>query len=121
MIQRFTAIALAAASRVTATGNGAAVDVSRFTGLSKLVLDASATEAADNTADVKLQHSADGATDWADLDLAVFEQVDNSGASLQELHLNADSLKKFVRVVDTMAGTDPAVVRSVTMIGKLAY
>ena len=117
MIQRFTAIALAAASRVTATGNGAAVDVSRFTGLSKLVLDASATEAADNTADVKLQHSADGATDWADLDLAVFEQVDNSGASLQELHLNADSLKKFVRVVDTMADIKTDEIAVGTIVG----
>lgn len=116
-----TAISLAAAARVAADANGTAVDVSNIDGLCQIVLNAGATEAADNTLDVKLQHSVNGTTNWNDVTGGAFAQVTNAAASVQVLVLQADSLRKFVRVVDNVEGTDPACARSVTLIGRKPY
>lgn len=121
LIARLSIAALGVAAAMTATTNGPAVDVSRFTGLAKVVLNSSAMGAAATTSNTKLQHSADGATNWADVPSGVFAQVTNAAASLQEVTLNTDSLRKFVRVVDTLAGTTPTVTRSVSLVGTLAY
>jgi hypothetical protein len=114
-----TTIKLATAARITANANGAGVDVSGLTGKCLLVLNASATEAADNTLDVKIQHSDDNAT-WSDSG-AVFNQVTNAaGGSFQTITMDVDGFKKYVRAVDTVAGTTPAVTRSVMMVAKVA-
>lgn len=116
------AVNLATAARLTATTTSAAVEVSDYTGMAKLVLNASATEAADNTLDVKLQHSRDdGATDpYTDAGVA-FAQVTNAGASHQTIDFSVDGLKKYVKVVSTLGGTTPAVTRSVELIANKAY
>lgn len=109
-------VSIAPAVAVTADGNGAAVDVTNYIGKALLHLDASATAGADNTLDVKLQHSADG-TSWADAGVA-FAQVTNAAASLQTVEVDVDRFKKYVRAVDDVAGTTPSVVRSVVMVAK---
>jgi hypothetical protein len=111
-----TTIALKAAARITADNNGAGVDVSEFQGICKVHLNSSATEAADNTSAVKLQHSDDNAT-WSDVTGAAFAQVTNAAASMQEMTLNADNFKKYVRVVNDLGGTTPAVTAGVTLTG----
>jgi hypothetical protein len=111
-----TAVNLATAARLTASGNGLAVNVANLTRKALLILNASATEAAGNTLDVKLQGSADGATGWADLGIA-FAQVTNAGTSFQAIEISADALPAWIRTVDTLAGTTPAVTRSVELIG----
>jgi len=122
IIARLTSVALCVPATLTATTNGAAVDVSRFTGIAKAILDASAAgDAAGETADVKLQHSVDGSTNWADVPGAAFTQVTNAAGAHQAVMLNTDSLHKYVRVVTTMAGTSPSVTRSVSLVGTLAY
>lgn len=112
-----SAIALAPCASLSASGNGAAVDVRNFSGWCKLVLDASATSAAGVTLDVKVQHSADGATGWEDSGV-VFDQVDDAEASHQVLPLNIDRFHGFVRIVDTVAGATPSVARAVLLFAK---
>jgi len=121
LIARLSIAALGVAAAMTATTNGPAVDVSRFTGLAKVSLNSSAMGAAGTTSNTKLQHSADGSTNWVDVPSGAFAQVTNAGSSAQDIMLNTDSLRKFVRVVDTLAGTTPTVTRSVTLIGTIAY
>lgn len=112
-------IALAAALRVTADANRAGVDLLNYSGHGFLRLNASATEAADNTLNVKLQHSSDdGAADaWADAGIA-FAAVTNAAASAQTVEIDIDGLKRYVRVVDDVAGTSPACTRSVDLYAK---
>lgn len=122
LITRLTSVALAAPATLTASNNATGVDISRFGGLAKAILNSTAAgDAAGETADVKLQHSADNATGWADVPNAAFAQVTNAAASHQEILVQTDRCKKFVRVVTTMAGASPSVTRGVTLVGTLAY
>ncbi len=111
-------IALKVAAAIAATDTGAAVDVSDFTGNVQFVLNSSACGEADNTANVKLQHSDDGAA-WTDAGLA-FAPVTNAAPSLQTIYASVDTLKKFARVVNTLAGTTPTVSYGVTLVGDRA-
>lgn len=118
-INRFSSIGIAAAAALTVTGNGTGVDVSRFGGLGKFLLNSSAMGGTTPTSTTKLQHSEDNAT-FVDVPNGAFAQV-TTAASHQELLVNLDQVKKYVRVVDTIAGTTPTVTRSVSLIAKLAY
>jgi len=109
-------LTLAIAASITATTNGAAVNVGDYQGIALLTINSGPTNAGTNT--VKLQHSDDGSTGWADTG-DQFTAVTTSG--LQEsIMVNADKFKKFVRVVDTMAGAT-SVVRSVSLVGRKKY
>ena len=110
-------ISLATAAALTATGNGAAVDVRRYSGEARLALNASATGAAGQTYNAKIQDSADGSTGWTDTGIA-FAQVGNAAASQEVVGVNVDRFRAFIRVVDTLAGTNPTVTRAVTLIAK---
>ena len=105
---------LALSRSVTASGDGGAVNVGEYAGIAHLVLNASATDA--GTATIKLQHSDDGTTGWEDVTGAAFAPVGTS-PSTQSLSLNADKLRKFARVVDTLTGAT-AVVRGVMLVGQ---
>lgn len=113
-----TATALAVAASITATGNGAAVNVGDYQGMALLHLNAGAANAGTDT--IKLQHSEDGSTNWTDVPGGAFAAVGTS-ASEQSLKINADRLQKFVRVVDTLAGGATAIVRAVTLVGIKQY
>lgn len=110
--------ALASALAITATGNGAAVNVGDYQGMALLHLNAGPGNAGTTT--VKLQHSEDGSTGWEDVSGAAFTAVGTT-ASEQSIKLNADRLRKFVRVVDTLAGGATAISRSVTLVGIKQY
>jgi len=116
-VRNLKIVPVAGAAEITASGNGPAVDVIHYSGEARLVLNASATGAADNTLDVKIQHSDDGESGWVDSGVA-FEQVGNAGPSHQVIGLNVDRFKRFIRAVDTLAGTTPSVVRSVELVAK---
>lgn len=107
---------LAPAATVTATGNGSSFDLLNFDGHCQIVLTASATGGAGQTLDVKIQHSANG-TDWTDSGIA-FAQVTNAAASVQTLYATIEQFHRYIRVVDTMAGTTPTVARAVVMAAK---
>lgn len=111
-------LSLAVAAAVTATGNGTAIDVTALAGEGRLVLNSSAGTGADNTLDCKLQDSADGVT-WADTG-HTFAQVTNAAASHQVIAVNIDTLRKNLRIVDTVAGTAPSFTRGAELVGKLS-
>lgn len=110
--------ALAGVLAITASGNGTAVNVGDYHSIALLHLNAGAGNAGTTT--VKLQHSEDGSTSWEDVPGGAFAAVGTS-ASEQTLKINADRLRKFVRVVDTLAGGANAISRSVTLVGHKQY
>jgi hypothetical protein len=114
------AINLQVAARLAATTTSAAVDLSDYTGEVLFVLNASVTEAADNTADVKLQHCDTSGGSYVDSGIA-FTQVTNAAASFQTIKTSVDGLKQFVKVVSTLAGTTPKCTLGVSMFGRKAY
>lgn len=113
-------IALAAAARLTTgANNGSAVDLKPYAGKAKLVLNAGATEAADNTLAVKVQDSADGVNGWADVAGWSFATVTNAAASHQVVEVDIDKAKQYVRVVRTVAGSTPQAACAVSLVAKL--
>ncbi|WP_421240153.1 hypothetical protein [Aeromonas enteropelogenes] len=113
-----TRIVLAVSASITASGNGAAVNVSDFQGICQIIMNSGPTNAGTNT--VKLQHSDDGATNWVDVPNGAFPAV-GTAAAAPSITMNSDALKKFVRVVDTLAGGANAVVRGVSLVGRKQY
>lgn len=112
-----TTVALAVAANITANTNGAAVNVGEYHSIAKLVLNAKAVNAGTNT--ITLQHSDDGSTNWTNTGEA-FAAV-GTADSYQEIMINADKLKKFVRVVDTLVGGANTSIRAVTLVGSKKY
>lgn len=120
--QMLQLLTLAAQGQVTATGNGAAVDLVDYEGEVAVVLAAKRSGAdADETLNVKLQDSDDGVAGFADIAGAAFAQVTGAGASAQKLALKSDSCKRFIRAVDTVGGTTPQFERSITALGIKKY
>lgn len=114
-----TITALRVPATVTATDTGAGVKKPPVTGDGYVVLNSSAMPGADNTSNVKIQHSNDnGATDpWTDTGVT-FAQVTNAGPVLQSEFISLDQFKLYVRAVNTIAGTTPSVTYDVTLIGR---
>lgn len=118
-MSKLTPIALSPAAAPTATATSAAVDVSDFTGNAQLILDA-AQPAAGQTLDVKLQHSDTSGGTYTDTGIS-FSQVTNAGgASYQAQNISTDGLKKFVKVVRTIAGSATALPHGVYLVGNKA-
>lgn len=99
-----------------AATNGASFDLLTYDGDVRIVLNASATGGAGQTLDVKIQHSADGST-WTDSGVA-FAQVTNAAASYQTLSAAAEQFHRYIRVVDTVAGSSPSVAFGVVLLAK---
>jgi hypothetical protein len=116
-VRNLTIVQVAVAARISASGNGAAVDVRSYSGEARLVLNSSATGAADNTLNTKIQHSDDGSTNWVDSGIS-FQQIGNTAPSHQVIGVNVDRFKRYIRAVDTLAGTAPNVTRAVLLIAK---
>lgn len=114
-IQQTSTIAIRPSASVTATENGAAVNIQDFQGLAKLVLDSSVVNAGTST--VKIQDSADGSTGWADVTNWAFTAVGTVAVAHQELLVNIDNAKKFIRAVNTMAGGANVQAYSVQLVG----
>lgn len=116
-MQKISTIAIRSAVSVTATDTGSAVDIRDFQGMAKLVLNSGAMGGTTPTSNIKLQHSDDGSTGWADVSGIAFTQV-AAAVSHQELLLNVDQVKRYVRTVNTVAGTTPTQAFGVTLVGK---
>lgn len=90
----------------TATFTGATTniaDLKDFEGDVQIILDSGAAGAS-GTMTGKLQHSADGSTNWADVTGGGFTAVAQA-ASKQVLTLNSDDLRRYVRFVGTIAAS----------------
>ncbi|QIG65656.1 hypothetical protein [Salmonella phage PT1] len=104
---------LAAPATITASGNGAAVNVGDYHGLCLLHMNGIGTA---GTTTVSLQHSDDGSTNWVDVPNTTFAQIGTT-AKADAILFNADRFKKFVRVKDVSASSGSAI-RSVVLVGN---
>ena len=111
-------LVLAAAARRTSTLTGTGIDVLDYEGVALAVLNASEGTGTTPTLDVKLQHSDDDST-YADVTSGAFAQVtDVAGtAGVQILKVNVSDLKRYVRVIGTIAGTTPSFDFGVEFVG----
>ena len=113
-------LVLAAAARRTTTLTGTEIDVLPYEGVALIVLNASAGTGTTPTLDVKLQHSDTTTSgDFADVTNGTFTRVtDVSGtAGVQVMRVNVSDLKRYLRVIGTIAGTTPSFDFGVEFIG----
>lgn len=102
----------------TSTANGTGVDIKDYGGKLKLTLDSEeGTGNADNTLDVKIQHSDSSGSGYTDISGAAFTQVDGSTAAFESISLDTRSTKRYIRTVATIAGTSPSYASSVLLHG----
>jgi hypothetical protein len=111
-------LVLAAAARRTSTLTGTGIDVLAYEGVALVVLNASAGTGTTPTLDVKLQHSDDNST-YADVTGGAFTQVTDvaGSAGVQVKKINVSDLKRYVRVIGTIAGTTPSFDFAVEFVG----
>ena len=113
-------LVLAAAARRTTTLTGTEIDVLHYEGVALIVLNASAGTGTTPTLDVKLQHSDTTTSgDFADVTTGAFTRVTEvSGtAGVQVLRVNVSDLKRYLRVIGTIAGTTPSFDFGVEFVG----
>jgi hypothetical protein len=72
---------------------------------------------------VKIQHSADGSTNWADVVISpqavnlAFSQVTTADLT-QQIEFNTSDLKRYIRAVATVGGTNPVGNAGVTIVAQ---
>ena len=104
---------------VTATGNETGVDLQDYEGDITLILDAEAGGASITYA-VKVQDSSDNST-FADVSGAAFTTTTANTALVESLVVNTDEIKRYARVVITVAGGTGAGALSVVALGSKKY
>ena len=114
-----TVLSFAPNDVVTATGNETGVDLQDYEGDMTLILDAEAGGASITYA-VKVQDSADNST-FADVSGAAFTTTDANSALVESLVVNTDEIKRYARVVITVAGGTGAGAVSVTGLARKKY
>lgn len=107
---------VAAAAAATVTANGTGVDVSSFVGQGIFLLTSAAGTGTAPLYDAKLQESDTLGGAYTDIAGAAFTQV-GGAASAQKIAVNLDAAKSFIRVAETLGGTGPSFVRSVSLLG----
>lgn len=100
----------------TASANGTGVDKSALIGIGKVIVYTGAVSGTTPTSDVKIQDSADNST-WADVTGAAATQV-TAANGVAEFQVNLDATAKYLRAVNTIAGTTPSFAQSVCLIGR---
>lgn len=102
----FTSVEVAPVLRRTSTLTGSAIDIKDYVGKMKFILASAAAAAGSSpTLDVKLQDSADGSSGWADISGATFTQVTDAADATEEIGVNIDGVKRYIRAVGTIGGT----------------
>lgn len=115
-IGSLTLLNLSPTKTLTASANETGVDVKDFIGTAAVILDAAAGTGTTPTDAIKLQSSPDNAT-WTDVAGGAFTGL-TTVASQQRLNVNIDANDRYLRVVDTIAGTTPSYTRSVNLVGR---
>mgnify|MGYP001827259590 CR=1 FL=1 len=113
-----TGVELAPATSRTSTLTGTGIDVLEYEGVALVLLNASAGTGTSPTLDVKLQHSDDDST-YEDVNSGAFSQVTDAAetAGVKVMKLNISDLKRYLRVVGTIAGTTPSFDFGVEFVG----
>lgn len=111
---------LAPVALVNATGGLASVTLGEFHGRVKIVVMHTATGAAGETIDLKLQHR-NGSDAFADVPGAAFGQITNSGgAGTKVIEVSADGLKADVRLYAT-CNTNADATLGAVVVGRTQY
>jgi len=113
-----TGVELAPAASRTSTLTGTGIDVLEYEGVALVLLNASAGTGTSPTLDVKLQHSDDDST-YEDVTSGTFSQVTDAAetAGVKVMKLNVSDLKRYLRVIGTIAGTTPSFDFGVEFVG----
>jgi len=113
-----TGVELAPAASRTSTLTGTGIDVLEYEGVALVLLNASAGTGTNPTLDVKLQHSDDDST-YEDVTTGAFSQVTDAAetAGVKVMKLNVSDLKRYLRIVGTIAGTTPSFDFGVEFVG----
>ena len=114
-----TALSFAPNDVVTATGNKTGVDLLDYEGDITMTLDAEAGGSGVTYA-VKVQDSSDNST-FGDVSGAAFTTTSADTALVETLTVNTDEIKRYARVVITVAGGTGAGAVSVTALGRKKY
>lgn len=96
-----TSVLLQASARIAASTNGPPIDIQSYTDWAIVVLNASATEGAGQTATFKIQHSSDSVA-WADT-AHTFQVVTNAAPVFLQRHVQINDLRRYIRVVSTLS------------------
>lgn len=109
---------LAPAARRTTTLTGTGIDVLEYEGVALVLLNASAGTGTTPTLDVKIQHSDDDSA-YTDVYDGAFTQVtsDAGTAGVKVMKIVVSDLKRYLRVVGTIAGTSPSFDFGVEFVG----
>jgi hypothetical protein len=116
---------------LTATTQGPAVDTSALEGNLLAILNSAAASASD-TLDVTVEESLDGSTGWAAVPAdalfspttgapTTFTQVTQAAASLQQVGIVKERIKRYIRLVFTVAGSGISIPASAVIAGALKY
>lgn len=108
-------ISLIAAQAIAATANGTGVDIKDYVGTMQLLLDSGAGAGTTPTLDVKIQDSDDN-TAFADVTGKAFTQV-TTVASRQQMVLDTNAVRRYIRAVSTLGGTTPSFPISLQGVG----
>ncbi len=113
-----TGVELAPAASRTSTLTGTGIDVLEYEGVALVLLNASAGTGTNPTLDVKLQHSDDDSS-YEDVTSGAFSQVTDAAetAGVKVMKLNVSDLKRYLRIVGTIAGTTPSFDFGVEFVG----
>ena len=113
-----TGVELAPAASRTSTLTGTGIDVLEYEGVALVLLNASAGTGTTPTLDVKLQHSDDDST-YEDVTSGTFSQVTDAAETtgVKVMKLNVSDLKRYLRVIGTIAGTTPSFDFGVEFVG----
>ena len=114
-----TVLSFAPNDVVTATGNKTGVDLLDYEGDITMTLDAEAGGSGVTYA-VKVQDSSDNST-FGDVSGAAFTTTSADTALVETLTVNTDEIKRYARVVITVAGGTGAGALSVVALGSKKY
>ena len=115
----YTVLSFAPNDVVAADSNETGVDLQDYEGDITLILDAEAGGSGVTYA-VKVQDSADNST-FADVTDAAFTTTTANTALVESLVVNSDEIKRYARVVITVAGGTGAGAVSVTGLARKKY
>jgi hypothetical protein len=110
-----TIVSLADVAARTSTLTGSAIDLRDYVGNAAIMQYSAGGTGTTPTLAGKVQDSDDGSTGWADIAGATFTQVTTS-VSTQEITVNCDQVKRFIRYVGTIGGTTPSFTFGVGML-----
>lgn len=114
-LSRLLATVVAVSAARTSTFTSAAIDLSAYDGELAMILNSAAGTGTTPTLDGKITHcdTADGT--FVDAGIT-FDQITTT-ASLQAKKFQKSSVKQFIKLVGTIAGTTPSFNFSATLVG----